>query len=465
MGPNSRTDSLTWRRGLTCIVVAAALVRVAIIVASPHFLLWGDPVDYQQHAVSIAAGHGYPSTEIATPGTPSAFRPPGYPYLLGALYAVAGVHPDAGRLLGALLGVLTVVLIGYLARALWSPRVGLVAAGLASVFLPLASLNVTLVSESLFVPIEVGFALSLLMCVRRPDRARWIVLAGFLCGLAVLTRVVADLWIIPMAMAIFASSPTKRAGLRRAAAAAAVVVVTLTPWAIRNLVEFHAFVPISTEGGYTMAGQYNAEAARRDVIQAVWRDPLLTPSVQARVRPLFQRPGGVDEAELDAALRHQALDYLIGHPRHLIAATWLNTIRLVDVGLAHSLVSTTSYRELGLPGALREPTTISAQLVAALALLALVVCVLRRLRYPVGPVWLWMIPALTLLVTVPFGGNPRKRVPLDPFLVLLASLVICTFLAAARERLRGRAAETEISPVAGLPPVAPPAGAPISAGG
>ena len=64
-----------------------------MILASLQFTLFGDPEDYQRHAVSIAAGHGFPSTVIASPGTPSAFRPPGYPFTLGGLYAVVGDHP------------------------------------------------------------------------------------------------------------------------------------------------------------------------------------------------------------------------------------------------------------------------------------------------------------------------------------------------------------------------------------
>lgn len=47
-----------WRRGLILIGGLAALARVAMILATPHATLFGDPVDYQRHAVSIAGGHG-----------------------------------------------------------------------------------------------------------------------------------------------------------------------------------------------------------------------------------------------------------------------------------------------------------------------------------------------------------------------------------------------------------------------
>lgn len=112
-GPDGR-----WRARLTWILVLAAATRMALIVATPHFALFGDPADYERWAASLASGHGFPSTSIASPGTPSAFRPPGYPLALAGVYELVGVHPLAGRVLGAALGVLTVGLQAMLGRRL-----------------------------------------------------------------------------------------------------------------------------------------------------------------------------------------------------------------------------------------------------------------------------------------------------------------------------------------------------------
>jgi hypothetical protein len=426
-----------WRRWLAGVILLAVIVRLALMLATPHVALFGDPVDYQRHAVSIASGHGYPPTEIASPRTPSAFRPPAYPYVLGGLYAVVGVHLLAARLLSALLGVLTVALMAYLGRAIWDQRVGLVAAGVTAMFLPLATLDTTLLSESLFLPIELALAWCLLMCVRDSRRLRWVLLSGLLCGLAALTRVVGDLWLIPAIFVVITSAARPQA-LRRSAALIAVFVATLAPWTIRNAVVFHAFVPVSTEGGYTVAGKYNSATAKPDGLEAVWRVPFTVPSLNASLAQLYRRPGGVNEAQLDKTLRDDALDYITAHPHILRASVLLDTLRLFDLGKAHTFVTSISYRELGLPGWLQRPVTLSAQLITALALLALLARLLRRMPFPLGPTWLWLLPLLAALVTVPFGGNPRKRLPLDPFLILLASLTICTLF----ERVRASRSRT-----------------------
>src|SRR5207248_844999 len=108
---DGRVGERGWRIGLAIVGAVALLLRVAIVVVPAHFHLTGDPADYERHAAFIATGHGYPPSGFASPGTPSAFRPPAYPYLVGGLYAVAGIHPTLARLLGAALGVLTVLLI------------------------------------------------------------------------------------------------------------------------------------------------------------------------------------------------------------------------------------------------------------------------------------------------------------------------------------------------------------------
>ena len=54
------------------------------------------------------------------------------------------------------------------------------------------------------------------------------------------------------------------------------------------------------------------------------------------------------------------------------------------------------------------------------------------------PVWLWVVPVLLLLGVTPLLGAPRYRVPLDPFLAILAGVA----LSAAAQRIGARGACT-----------------------
>src|SRR5919197_2670526 len=72
------------------VLLVALLARLAFVGLTPGYELSHDPADYDKYARSIATGHGYP--DAAAPGRPTAYRPPGFPYLLGAVYKLTGVE-------------------------------------------------------------------------------------------------------------------------------------------------------------------------------------------------------------------------------------------------------------------------------------------------------------------------------------------------------------------------------------
>lgn len=417
-------DRHWWWAGLGLIGVVALVLRIAIILAAPHFKAMGDAADYERHAAYIATGHGYPPTQIASPGTPSAFRPPAYPYLLGALYALAGVHPNLGRLLGAGLGVVTVWLVAWLGAELWDRRIGLVAGTIAAVCPTLIALNSTLLSESLFLPLELATAIAILALRRSRAPVRTAMMTGALCGIAALTRTVGIVWLLPSVLAALTARRPRSDRVRAVLALLASCVVVLIPWAIRNANAFHAFIPLNTEGGFTLVGQYNVESGRDNKLQAVVRIPSQVPSLTRSLAPLYRRPGGVNEAQLDSRLLHDALGYISHHPSHVPIAVGLDALRMFNLGKNHQFTTATAYDGMSLPHSLWNVTTIFIQVITLIAILGLICRVTRRLPRPLGPLLAWAVPLLAIASTVVTGGNPRYRVPADPFLILLAAFTI-----------------------------------------
>ena len=121
---------------LAVVLVAAALVlRIAYVDDTPGYALRHDAVDYDVHARSIAQGDGFSKT--LAHGRPTAFRPPGYPYFLGAVYHVfkADRKPvkervHVARIAQAFVGTALVALVGVIAAQLWGSVAALVALGL-----------------------------------------------------------------------------------------------------------------------------------------------------------------------------------------------------------------------------------------------------------------------------------------------------------------------------------------------
>src|SRR5690348_9268250 len=109
-----------WTLG-SLVVLVALLVRVAIVLATANHL-GGDAIEYDRFARSIAAGNGYPASDIAA-GGPTAFFPPLFPFLLGGIYAITGNDITVARLVLALLSTATVALIGVCCWQLWGRRI------------------------------------------------------------------------------------------------------------------------------------------------------------------------------------------------------------------------------------------------------------------------------------------------------------------------------------------------------
>lgn len=254
-----RTADGWFRRAVPGLLVVAFVVRLAAIVATPHLGLAADAHDYDRHAQSIATGHGFPTSSVDARGGATAIRPPAFPYLLAAAYAVVGHHVLAGRILEGALGIVVVALIALISKELWGPAAGVLAAGFAALFPPLVVDGLTLMTEPLFITLELAAVLAILRW-RGPHGGRiWLISAGVLVGLSMLTRSNGDLLLIPLAFTANRGGSWRSVSSYQAPAILlACAALVVLPWTIRNAVELKSFVPVSDQDGYTLAGTYNA---------------------------------------------------------------------------------------------------------------------------------------------------------------------------------------------------------------
>ncbi len=445
------------------LLLLALLVRIGFIFASPNYLPIHDDRDYDRLACVIVAGGGYPRSAPAPPlplltalkparadfkpppppeegrcnehaaddppGVahdalrPTAYRPPAWPYLLAGFHEVSGLITHdrwTGARVGlALLGTLLVGLIGVIARQLWGRRAQLVALGLGAVFFPLVMVGGSMVSETLFVALELGAVAAALAHRRSSHRFRWIVLAGVLVGLATLTRSTGPVLLLPLALGVWTDRPWRS---RRALAAPAVLVLaavlTIAPWTVRNAIVMEKFIPLNTEAGNTLAGTYNSVARHDPENPALWKLPILVPEL----RPILHQ--GYSEHRQDEELRRAAFDYIGRHPGYVAEVGLWNTVRTLN--LAGPDWWRFSARTI-------DMTPLAADIAAwsFFAFAGLAVAGVLRVRRRAGPAWVWLVPVACLLSIVFIVSEVRFRAPIDPFVVLLAAAAL------ALPRVRG----------------------------
>jgi 4-amino-4-deoxy-L-arabinose transferase-like glycosyltransferase len=406
-------------------VVLALVARVGVIVADTGYVPQQDAWDYDRHARSIARGDGYPDSYYVADRGPSALRAPGYPYFLGAIYAVSGDSVAAGRVANAILGALAVLLLYLIVKRIWGRRIALVAAVLAALFPPLVLLSRDLLSESLFVALELGTVLCVLE-FRRSRALRWAVLAGLLGGLAALTRNPGPALAIPVIVGLWVFRP--RLSWRAAAApmlALLCMALTVLPWTVRNAIDFGRLVPVTSGTGFAMAGTYNELSFNDEDHPASWRTPRIVPEYE----PLFATHG-IDEGTLDANLRSRAISFALDHPAYVAKVTGWDLLRMFEIS-SGSVVGLYG-EEVNIRGiGSADPLAgrIGLGITVALALIGGSAIVRSRRRttssrrpIPGGPLFLWLVPILLLVVSAPINGLPRQRIPIDPFILILAAI-------------------------------------------
>jgi 4-amino-4-deoxy-L-arabinose transferase-like glycosyltransferase len=420
------------------VLLVALAARVIYVLHTSNFVPRVDGRSYDSLARGLATGHGWVTGK-------SAYRPPGYPFFLAGVYWLVGVPArahragvggwEAVRLCEAVLATGTVGLIGILAGQVAGRRVALASMAIAAVYLPLILVGVSLMTESLLVPLLLGATVCALRSRAAPHSRRWIAAAGFLAGLAALTRGNGIVIAPALAVIVWTGRPRfRRQSLGAPVLLLLITALTISPWTIRNAIEQHAFIPVTTELGATLAGTYNDTAAREHFL---WRIGRQYPNWYA-----LRNNHRLSELVRSSRLLNDVLSYIGQHPTYVPQAMFWNTVRLAD--LEGRDISRTSAR------ADVEATAPTADLAVyifwAVGLLAIAGLFTRSAR--TIPKALWLIPALIWLSEAPITtGTPRFRAALDPWIILLAATALATIAASlSRTRRPGRSPRAVATP-------------------
>ncbi|MGO9993186.1 MAG: hypothetical protein ACLPTF_11835 [Steroidobacteraceae bacterium] len=232
--------SRTLMLGILLIVLGATTVAVR----SGEAFRYDDELRYHDLANSILHKHAYATQS----GNPTAWWPPGYPILLSAAYAVLD-RPMAAKILNVVCLTLAVFAAALLARR--QNHNGMLISPYIALCYP-----ILFYTASCLYPQSVGCLLLIvvvgLISSESLTRAGS-VLAGILYGALCLT-IPAFLMLLPLCAAfiVISGRNDSKRSLIKACIFAVGTVIVLVPWTARNFVQFHAFVPVSTNSGFNL---------------------------------------------------------------------------------------------------------------------------------------------------------------------------------------------------------------------
>jgi Dolichyl-phosphate-mannose-protein mannosyltransferase len=375
---------------------------------------FGDATFYHEVANQVADGAGYQDPDL---GVPTAAHPPLLPLLLSVVSFVGLTTKDAHQAAGCALGGLTVVLIGFAGRRLGGARVGLLAAAVAAVYLPLIANDSLLYSESAYGACIALVILVALWAWERPTRGHALAL-GAATGLAALGRGEALLLVPLLAVPLALRGPYR--SWQRAALLCLGAALVVLPWTARNWTAFDRPVLISTNEASVLGGA-NCDSTYGRLL-GQWDIGCL----RGKVGP------DANEAVVAERWRNDGLRYAREHAGEVPKVVAARVGRTWSIYGVREQVDLNSFLR-GSPRWLEWLTV--ASFAAAVALAVAGAALVWRGG---GPLWILLAPVVVVTITSAIGyGTPRFRQAAEIPIVLLAAVTLSAAVDVLARR-RGR---------------------------
>jgi len=275
---------------MATVLMILLILGLAVRIASGWIRssdLTADNDGYLAHADMVANGEGFagPSTH-----RPTAFRPPGYPIALACLQ-VSGLPDWASvAIINGLCSIAIIWLSWMLCHQLQlPPSVSIIATAITTfdpllvryTILPMTEVPAAAMLVAAVVALNAG---GLQRATLQESSAGFRILSGILFGLGSLVR---PILLITCSMLSFRRliRPVKGGDCSRRSVTIAILpmiaaALAISPWIIRNAMQFRKFIPATTHGGYTLALGNNPDLYR-DVIKGEVSFPWPGPQLDA----------------------------------------------------------------------------------------------------------------------------------------------------------------------------------------
>jgi hypothetical protein len=369
--------------------IGLAAVGLSLLLAGGYAVVLGNDLRYSDEHVyleltqSLVDGRGFAFGTDAT-----AYRPPGYPFLLLPVHLLTGGSVFAMRM-AAVLCLAGAVWFGYLLARRISPVAGALVAVVMAVY-PLFTYTATALYPQ--IPALLMLLMTLEFGLRARDRWTWAIWSGLAGGFLTIT---VPSFAPTLALVLIAIGWRHRKALAVLIVAAAIIPVL---WCARNALVMHAFIPVSTNNGVNLLLGNNPQATGNSGT-----------SVDVSAYDQRAKDQKLDEVQIDKFYQSEAMSWITANPAEAAG--------LYVAKVAHNFAYSDTLKTEGQS---------ASDLLAALSYYPILgLAVLRVLlwrRFPlhrVDKLCLWAIVLNVLLLAV-FFTRIRFRVPLDALTIVLA---------------------------------------------
>jgi 4-amino-4-deoxy-L-arabinose transferase-like glycosyltransferase len=384
---------------LGAILLLALTVRLAylILVVGPNsFPTNIDSVQHHLIAQSVVEGNGY-----SMYGHPTAYRAPFLTYFMVISYEIFGQKFTPVRLGMILLSLVLIWAIFYLAKQIFTEKVGLWAALMAAVYPHLIFYNARIFTETPFALFILLATIFFIRFVRKPKTSS-LVLTALFSALAILTRPVGFVLLGFFVIYLLFRQPVRHR-ISRISVLIVLVILFISPWIIRNYRVFHRFVPVTTQGALVLWVGNNHYVAHHPYLKGMSCLYQHLPGARKLITP-----NEIDRAHYSARF---FVEFLREYPQDIPLLLWNKTVRFWEMSF--------------LTGSSRRWMYEYSYLVILILAIAGIILTFKT-KHP-DTIFLWMILLTNFIPALIFWAGARIRLPAEPVLIILGATIIERF--------------------------------------
>jgi 4-amino-4-deoxy-L-arabinose transferase-like glycosyltransferase len=385
-----------------------------------------DPFECAIIADNLLHGSGYRGISCFHPEDHvTACRPPLVPVTWAIWSAVLGHRYEVARVADAVYGTVSILLLFLIGRRTFNERVGIIAAVMLAIWPQAILLTGGLMTETLFVMLELAFVW---LCIRagdRPSLARFAA-AGACAGLATLTRpnLLPLLPLLPVWSAVVFRRD--RRALVKSLAVLVAALAIISPWTYRNYQIFGKFIPVSTLSGINLLyGNNEVALAHPDMMGYL---------IDEDIGGFERRARGLDESELDEMAVHTGKAWLFGNRDKWAILIWTKLKKFC---------APVNYQPCDLA---RRAMILSWGFVLPLALPALFASLWNFVMSRNAGLMIHMLILSAFISYLVIYVVPRYRFPIEPLFILMASVILGSLLGTERIARQGAAGQCRGGP-------------------
>ena len=393
---NSKKDRFSRYSKLFFLIIflVALTVRLMLAVTCKE-MPSSDARGYDERAMSIVNGQGF-----SEGGKPTSLVEPFYSFFLAAIYYIFGHNYMMVRIIQAILGTFVCVIIFLISKEIFDAKVGLISMAIASLNPGFIKSTKHLFTENLYTFLLILAIYFLLKQVKEKGYKN-LILLGLTLGVASLTRPV--IFYFPLFILLFMSKHLVCQDCSNKRYILTIIVfifffiLPISPWTLRNWRLHHRFIPVSTNLGKNLYCSYFPKDGKLYGFVTTYQ--------------MSEKMKGIDsEVEQSNFLVKETLKFIKNNPIHVL--------KLEILKIAY-FWSPFDWEIIG-------NGVYNFMYVFILPFFIYGIFSTFKRFNELLPIYLPII--YSFLIALITYGSPRFRLPIEPYLIVLASAGISYFI-------------------------------------